>query len=94
MATLTESMTRLQAEIVCQRIRRQSFWQELVRGTKARRDYVAAVRGALARDLAGGRAAWSAPHRAAPQPPIVKAPFLAAPSPMSKANSKNRKKRR
>jgi hypothetical protein len=92
LATLTESMARLHAEIVCQRLRRQAFRHELVRRTEARRDWVSGLRGAFARDRAGAQAAWSAPSRAAA--PVETAAFVAPPQPLAKTFPKNRKKRR
>ena len=93
MATLTESMTRLHAEIVVQRLGRQAFRRELARQTKARREYVSGMCRAVARDLTGARAAWSAPSRAV-VPPVEKPPILAPQPTLSKSFSRNRKKRR
>ena len=92
MATLTESMARLHAEIVFLRIRRQAFRRELARRTRARRDSVSSLRGAFSRDLAGARAVWSAPPRAVVS--VEKTPFQAPPRPSIKTLSKSRKKNR
>ena len=92
MSNLTESMARLHAEIVFQRLSRQAFRRDLVRQTGARRDLVSALRGAFARDLAGARTAWSAPARAAVS--VEKAPFLAPRAPSIKMLPKSRKKHR
>jgi len=91
LATLTESIARLRAEIVSQRLRRQALRRELARRTMARRDSVSSLRGAFARDLAGARAAWDPPRAVVP---AEKTPFLAPQRSSMKMLPKSRKKRR
>jgi hypothetical protein len=59
---LTESMTRLRDEIVALRHNRQSLRSDLAGSAQEMRKRVAALRLALASDMAGARRAWCGPE--------------------------------
>ena len=61
MGVLTESMARLRDEILVLRHNRLSLRSDLAESVQAIREGVAALRLALANDLAGGRRVWRGP---------------------------------
>ena len=61
MGVLTESTVRLRDEILALRHNRQSLRSDLARSAQALRERIAALRLALANDMAGARRAWRGP---------------------------------
>ena len=65
MSVLTESTVRLRDEILALRHNRERLRSDLARSAQALRERMAALRLALASDMAGARRAWRGPDEAA-----------------------------